>query len=58
MPVHDPGTQSCAADVMDGRVKPTAFRFNLVDVLHGIDYTGGQVFGDVLDTDEDQCHAE
>ncbi len=57
MPVHDPGIQSCAADVMDGRVEPTAVRFNLVDGLHGIDSTGGQVFGDVLDTDEDQCHA-
>jgi hypothetical protein len=56
MPGLDPAIQEPAPN-LDGRVTPTAVRFNLVDVVHGIDSTGIQAFCDGLDTDEDQRHA-
>ena len=42
---------------MDTRIKSTGVRLKYVDALHGIDSTGDQAFGDVLDTQEDQHHA-
>ncbi|HEY1612234.1 MAG TPA: hypothetical protein VGF97_00905, partial [Rhizomicrobium sp.] len=46
------GRAACVVGAsVDGRVRPTAVRLNLVDKVHGFDSSGFQAFGDVLDTE-------